>query len=196
MLQLKSISRRGQIWTFNTNDGFDVLSYSTDIIYPTKLREELKNESFTAVDRGTDGNIFWEIHQGQYREVVDKDSIEYLRTTARIANRDLLWLEDDCATLEITNTPPAWAPTNTCAISQTKDGKSTYLCFDGGSGLESAKGTDDEYRTLGDWTWVGKIKIPFRLTHYRSAKKVYEIKLSKAEADHAIDPSRFQNPEK
>ncbi len=167
---LKSISRFGTIKFFIPNK---VYSYRTNIIYPNMLREELRNSEEILVSRGTDGRTFWSWDGGKYSIIKNQAQIESMVETANSANRDLLWIEEELEHLVISVTPE-WANLSKC-MSGLKNGSVTYVCFDERTGLLTAKGNDQEYRTFSKWTRIKNIHIPFTLTHFQIGKKVYQF---------------------
>lgn len=186
---LKSISRFGLIKFFIPNK---VYSYKTNIIYPNMLREELRNSDEILVSRGTDGQNFWSWDGEKYSIIQNQNQIESMQKTAHIANRDLLWIEDELDHLAI-SAAPEWATLSKC-ISGLKNESVTYLCFDQRTGLLTAKGNDQEYRIFSNWKKNKNIQLPFTLTHYQNGKEVYQVNLDGAVENEDIDQSLFLQP--
>jgi len=193
LLGLKSISRVGKIEIFSDQGKSTVFSYRTDLVYPTKLREEIKGNNAVLVDRGTDGFSFWKRDKDQYQEETNEDQKNYLRSTAERANRDILWIKEEFDVIELISKPPSWAKNSQCLTAK-KDEIIQYFCFEKETGLLVAKGGANEYRLFQKWTKTGRVMIPFRLTHFQNGKKTYEIVLTEAVVDQRIEPSRFLSP--
>lgn len=194
LLSLKSITRIGKIQFFAIKDSpfSGTFSYHTDIIYPSKLREYL-GETQILVDRGTNGSYFWERKENRYLEVQDTEQKRQMRETAERANRDILWIQDEFDFLKISPYVPNWAPDSKCLVGS-KNSSETYICFDNGTGLMSAKGNQEEYRLFLKWTKIKNILLPFQIIHFRKKEKAYEILLNSVDIDHTIDPARFLLP--
>ncbi len=58
----------------------------------------------------------------------------------------------------------------------------------------NAKGNSEEYRLFSDWKWANKLRIPFRLVHFRKQKIAYDIRLKKVLLNTQINPLRFEMP--
>ena len=193
LLALTSISRIGTIEFFGpTASASETFRYHTDIEYPTRLREELTGAR-VLVDRGTDGTAYWEWTGEKYESVADPLKQTSMRETAERANRDVLWLTEEIGPLKMAATNPAWAAADHC-LEGWKNSERVYACFDRATGLMTAKGCDEEYRLLIDWTLAGAIKIPMRLRHFRDGKLAYEVRLDRVEVDQGIERKRFENP--
>lgn len=185
LMKMQSISRYGQITFYKPNGAKENLCYHTDIIYPIKLREQIKGKEI-AYDRGTDGKLFWLWTGSQYEFTNDGQLIDYMRNTAERANRDMLWVKKD--NFEIMSILPSWVPSNSQCIQEIKTNNSTkrMYCFDASTGLLNALGSASEYRIESDWRSVGNIKLPFRLTHYQNGVMVYVVQLDYAELNKEI----------
>ena len=195
LMQMQSISRYGNILFYSLNNLGKNYCYHTDIIYPIKLREQIKGDQIL-YDRGTDGISYWSWLDNQYQFIDDKDKDlqDYLHKTAERANRDMLWVLKESYSYDIMSSLPIWAPSNTQCIQQIKSGIHRIYCFNNDSGLLSALGNDEEYRFESDWRQVGDIKLPFRLTHYQQGKVAYEVQLSHAELNNPTSDSQFIKP--
>ncbi|MCC2625972.1 MAG: hypothetical protein K0R14_1845 [Burkholderiales bacterium] len=195
LMQMKSISRYGKITFYSPDNTSKTYCYKTNIIYPTKLREQIKSDQIL-IDRGTDGVSYWSWANDHYQFINDKDTEarDYLQKTAERANRDMLWVLKEADAYNIMPLPPAWAPANTQCISQINSGKQRIYCFHNYSGLLLALGNNDEYRIESDWKTVGAIKLPFRLTQYQKGKIAYEVILNHAHFNDVIAASQFTKP--
>lgn len=195
LMQMQSISRYGHISFYSQGNPTENYCYHTDIVYPQKLREQIKDKQIE-YDRGTDGVSFWLWSGSQYEFTKDKKLIDYMLDTAERANREFLWVtkeSDNFVALPIT---PSWAPSNSQCIQAIKAKNSikrTY-CFDISTGLLNAHGSSSEYRLESDWREVGNIKLPFRLTHYQNGAMVYEIQLDYAKLNDFIPHDQFIKP--
>lgn len=192
LMHMESISRYGQISFYAQGDLNGSYCYHTDIIYPNKLREQIKGK-LIEYDRGTDGVSFWLWTGAQYERSEDKDLIGYMRDTAERANRDLLWVKKEAGNFEMILTPPSWAPNNSQCVQAKNETKRTY-CFDTSTGLLNALGSSAEYRLESDWREVGNIMLPFHLTHYQNGIMVYEIQLDYAKLNEFIPNEQFIKP--
>lgn len=194
-LQMQTISRYGNITFYSPNNLSENYCYHTDIIYPTKLREQIKSNQIL-IDRGTNSISYWAWINNQYQFLDDKDQDlrDYLRKTAERANRDMLWVLKESDSYDIMSSLPIWAPSNTQCIQKIASGLNQIYCFDNHSGLLVALGNNEEYRIESDWRQVGNIKLPFRLTHYQQGKIAYEVQLHHAELNKPISNSQFTKP--
>ena len=167
LMKMQSISRYGHI-TFHEQK--DSLCYHTDIIYPTKLREQIKGKEI-AYDRGTDGNSFWLWTGSQYEVTKDEKLIDYMQRTAERANREILWAKKETNNFDII-TSLSWAPSHSQCIQEieAKDINKRIYCFDTSTGLLNSLGNGEEYRLESDWRQVGNIQLPFHLTHYQALR--------------------------
>lgn len=195
LMKMQSISRDGQITFYQQKTGGENLCYHTDIIYPKKLREQIKGEKIE-YDRGTDGNIFWLWNGSKYDYTQDQQVIAYMRDTAEHANRDMLWVKQESDNWKVILTVPSWAPKHSKCIQEIKSKKTTKrtYCFDTSTGLLNALGNKKEYRLESDWRSVGNIKLPFRLMHYQNGVMIYEVRLNNAELDKKISDAQFFKP--
>lgn len=196
LIKIKSISRYGNIDFYTQNKLNDSFCYHTDIVYPTKLREQIKGKEIQH-DRGTDGISFWLWTGTQYEFTQDKELTDYMLGAAERANRELLWLKEESNSFDIVSSPPSWAPQDSQCIQvvKSKDKIKRIYCFDTATGLLSALGNDNEYRLETDWRQVGNIKLPFRLSHYLNGLVAYEVQLERAEIDEVIPNSQFIKPD-
>ncbi len=72
LMNMQSISRYGRI-TINENKTKNNFCYHTDIIYPIKLREQIKRDGKKIMyDRGTDKTSFWMWNGSKYEYIVDR----------------------------------------------------------------------------------------------------------------------------
>jgi hypothetical protein len=189
LIGLQSISRYGRIDFYNNSDK-ESYCYQTDIVYPTKLREQIKGKEILH-EKGTDGVSYWLWNGNQYEFSTESEVIDYMNKTAERANRDMLWIKNEAQNYNLT-TLPFWALNqNQCIQEMTSFRK---YCFDTETGLLNAFGTDDEYRIVSDWRNVGNIKIPFNLTHYKDHQILYEIHLDHAELNKIISDEQFRMP--
>lgn len=195
LMKMQSISRYGHITFYEKDKIKDNLCYHTDIIYPTKLREQIKGKEIE-YDRGTDGASFWLWTGSQYEFTEDNKLIDYMRGTAERANRDMLWVKKKSSNFNII-TSPSWAPSDSQCIQEikAKDAKKRIYCFDSSTGLLNSLGNAEEYRLESDWRQVGDIKLPFRLTHYQNGAIAYEVQLDHAELDKTITTDQFVKPD-
>lgn len=192
LMEMQSISRYGQI-SFYQQGTKENFCYHTDIIYPNKLREQIKGGQIE-YDRGTDGVSFWLWTGNQYELTDDKALIQYMHLTAERANRDLLWVRNECTKFEMMDFPPAWAPENSQCIQANEGNPKRAYCFDLSTGLVNAIGSSEEYRLESDWREVGNIKLPFHLAHYQKGVMIYEIQLDYAKLNDFILDIQFQKP--
>lgn len=195
LMQLKSISRYGNINFYNQNNLKNNYCYHTDIVYPTKLLEQIKGGKIIH-ERGTDGISYWLWTGNQYEFTADIDLKNNMHDTADRANRDIMWVKKDSTNYHVIFSLPYWAPSNNQCIQQIQ-GKNTIkriYCFDTVTGLLSALGSDEEYRLFSDWRAVENIKIPFCLTHYQNGKIIYEVQLDHVELNKSIPDIRFIKP--
>ncbi len=194
LLNLKSISRFGTIEFFNENHPGPIgkFQYHTDIIYPRKLREELRNDKIL-VDRGTNGEKYWEWTGSKYELVSDIEKQKSMSETAERANRDILWLTEEIKDMKRAQHTPSWAGKDLC-LEGVKERVVIFVCFDRQTGFLSAKGNDEEYRLFSEWTRVKSVQLPFRLTHFRQMKPAYEIILNQVDIDRVINSLRFDPP--
>ena len=159
LMEMQSFSRNGRITFYEKNIAKNSFCYRTDIIYPSKLREQIKNEKIE-YDRGTDGNVYWLWNGNQYEFTEDEKLIDYMRNTAERANRDALWLKKEFANFGM-STIPSWAPNHSQCMQEINPkgtSKRTY-CFDESTGLLNALGSTEEYRLESDWRSVGNVKL-------------------------------------
>jgi hypothetical protein len=198
--QMQSISRSGSIKFYQSKGTIDKFCYQTNIIYPSKLREQIKdiNKKQIIYDRGTDGTRYWLWNNNQYEFTDDEALKHYMKTATEQANRNILWIAKDINNFDIMSSIPDWAPKfNQCiqqkAI-QSADIRRIY-CFDNFSGLLSALGSDKEYRLESDWRNVGNIKLPFHLTQYQQGNITYEVQLDHAELNSQISALKFTKPD-
>jgi hypothetical protein len=194
VLNLHTITRSGGI-EFYGQGAMGKFIYRTAIVYPSKLREELKG-AYVLVDRGTDGNNFWAWSGKKYSSVQDAALRQSMKDTATEANMDALFLTEEYHELKMSRHAPTWAGGSKCLMGKKSDSQDSisYICFDSNTGLITAKGNDGEYRLYDDWRAVSVVTIPFHLTHYHDGKKAYEITLAEAVCNDPIDDSRFQQP--
>lgn len=195
LMKVKSISRYGNIAFYAENKLKDSYCYHTDIVYSTKLREQIKGKEIQ-YDRGTDGISFWLWTGAQYEFTKDTELTDYMLGTAERANRELLWLKEESDRFDMISTP-FWAPQDSQCIQvvQSKDKIKRIYCFDTTTGLRAALGDDNRYRLETDWRQVGNIKLPFRLTDYQNGSIVFEVQLERVEVDRAISNSQFVKPD-
>lgn len=195
LMKMETISRSGHIAFYEKNSLKENLCYHTDIVYPKKLREQIKGKKIE-YDRGTDGNNFWLWNKSQYEFTEDKALIDYMSKTSERANRDMLWVKEESDNFEVISIPPSWAQSHSQCIREIKSRNSIkrIYCFDTSTGLLNALGSLEEYRLESDWQQVGNIKLPFHLTHYQNGVKVYEIQLDHAELNREISDSQFIKP--
>ncbi len=184
---LRSISRSGTIKFFIPNKTY---SYNTYIIYPNMLLEELKTTKEILVSRGTNGKKFWSWDGKSYSFVEDLNLVEQMRQTSRVANRDVLWAEQELGFLKVVATPN-WAKENKCLKGEKSE---VLVCFDSESGLLTAKGTEQEYRLFSNWTKAGALSLPFSLIHYQKRQKVYQIELKSVRENKIINLEIFERP--
>jgi hypothetical protein len=193
LMGMVSISRFGSIKFFGSSAGeSESFTYRTDIVYPNKLREELKGQRIL-VDRGTDGAVFWQWTGTGFETVRARGEVKSMSETAERANRDILWLKDEIADLAVSTRIPAWAADSTCLEGAWR-GSDGFICFDPARGLMTAKGNDNEYRLFSQWRRAGKVSVPFHISHFAGGRMVYEILLSRVEVDGPIDAARFSPP--
>ncbi len=193
--KMQSISRYGHITFHNPNGAKDSFCYRTDIVYPTKLREQIKGKQIE-YDRGTDGTSFWLWTGSQYEFTNDEKLIDYMRNTAERANRDMLWVQK--GNFEVMSILPSWAPSNSQCIQEikTNNSKKRIYCFDTSTGLLNAIGGGaDEHRIESDWRSVGNIKLPFHLTHYQNGVMIFDLQLDYAELNKEIPDFQFTKPD-
>lgn len=195
LMKMQSISRYGQISFYVQDSPKESFCYHTDIIYPKKLREQIKGKQIE-YDRGTDGVSFWLWTGTQYEFTVNKALIDYMHTTAERANRDLLWVKKESTKFESMPIPPSWAPINSQCIQRIKAENSIKraYCFDESTGLLNALGSSEAYRLESDWREVGNIKLPFHLTHYQNGVMVFELQLDYANLNDFISDVQFLKP--
>lgn len=195
LMKMKSISRYGQISFYVQDSPKENFCYHTDILYPKKLREQIKGKQIE-YDRGTDGVSFWLWTGTQYEFTEDKSLIDYLHTTAERANRDLLWVKKESKKFEVMPIPSSWAPNNSQCIQAIKEENSIKrsYCFDASTGLLNALGSSEEYRLESDWREVGNIKLPFYLAHYQNGVMIYELQLDYAKLNDFIADAQFLKP--
>jgi hypothetical protein len=193
---MATISRHGRIVFYTQENAMRHYCYHTDLVYPKKLREQLKNTHEILHERGTDGDLFWIWNKAQYEYIEDENLKEDMIDTATRANRDLLWVLDEADNFEVMQSLPSWAAANSQCIQEinANNANQRIYCFDEKTGLENATGTLEEHRMFSQWTKVGNIKIPFRLTHYVNNIVVYEISLDWATLNEDIADIQFQKP--
>lgn len=195
LFQIQSISRHGHIAFYIDNKNSENYCYHTDIIYPTKLREQIKGKEIL-YDRGTDGISYWLWIGNQYEYTQDHALIDYMRDTSERANRDMLWVAREADNYTVLATAPTWAPYNNQCIQQIKSSKIKRIyCFDNNTGILSSFGNDEEYRLLSDWQEVGNIKIPFHLSHYQKNKIIFDLNLDYAYLNKPIPDKQFMKPD-
>ena len=195
LMKMQTISRYGHITFYENNKIKDKLCYHTDIIYPTKLREQIKGKEI-AYDRGTDGTFFWLWTGSQYELTQDKNIIDYMRGTAERANRDMIWVKKESKSFDVISSPPSWAPSNSqCIQGIDRDKIKCIYCFDTTTGLLNSFGSKNEYRLETDWRQVENIKLPFRLTHYQNGEIAYEVELDSADLNKTISSTQFVKPD-
>ncbi|MCW8452594.1 hypothetical protein [Legionella quinlivanii] len=193
LLTMQSISRYGQITFFRESYPKESYCYHTDIVYPGKLREQIKGRQIE-YDRGTDGTSYWLWTGNQYEFTDNKALIDYMKNTAERANRDLLWVRKESGKFTLPPSTPSWAPENSECI-QAREGKpKRAYCFDSSTGLLNAIGSQEEYRLQSDWRTVGNLKIPFHLVHYQNGAMVYELQLDHAKLNDVILEIQFHKP--
>lgn len=190
--EMETISRDGNIVIIDEDDVKSTYCYHTDIVYPSKLREQLKAEKIF-LERGTDGDNFWLWNGMQYEFTDDRVTKDYMIDTANRANRDMLWLVQEADKFDLMPSPPSWAPQNSHCIQDTTSTR--IYCFDSSTGLENGIGIVNEYRLVKDWRRVGTIMLPFLLDHYANGTQVFTIQLDWARLDHEIADSHFTKPE-
>ena len=188
--ELKTISRHGTISFYNQPKINGIYRYRTDIVYPIKLREQIKGMK-VLVDRGTNGITFWSWSGAHYKVLDDIALKTYMRNTAEQANRDILWLKDEMKNIHIAVKSPVWAPENSQCLTGVEKSKQYYFCFSESTGLTNAKGWSEECRLISDWRNLDYIKEPYRISHYKNGLLMYEVQLDKAVLDKAIDDKQF-----
>src|SRR5262249_4768498 len=119
LMRMQSISRYGHISFYENNKLQDTLCYHTDIVYPTKLREQIKGKEI-AYDRGTDGIDYWLWTGSKYEFTEDKNLKDYMRNTAERANREILWIKKESGKFDVISNPPSWAPSYSQCIQEIK----------------------------------------------------------------------------
>ena len=195
LMQMQSISRYGKISFYEQGYFKESYCYHTDIVYPKKLREQIKGKNIE-YDRGTDGVSFWLWTGSQYEFTGDKELISYMRSTAERANRDLLWIMKQSKDFEMVTNTPLWAPSNSQCIQviHAENSIKRTHCFDITTGLLNAFGSSDEYRIESDWREINNIKLPFKLTHYQNGVIVYEVQLDYVKLNDFIPDTQFLKP--
>lgn len=195
LMQIQSISRYGKIDFYDKNKVKTSYCYHTDIVYPTKLREQIVGQKILH-DRGTDGVFYWLWTGKQYEFTEDPQIETSISDTAQQANRDMLWVAKESSNYALTAVP-VWAPNRSQCIKQieARDSIKRMYCFDNSTGLLDAVGSDEEYRLLSKWNPVGNIKIPFQLTHYQKGHIIYVVKLDHADLDKTISEELFSKPD-
>jgi hypothetical protein len=91
LMKIQSISRYGQISFYVQVSPKESFCYHTDIIYPKKLREQIKGKQINTIGELMGYHFGWTGTQYEFTE--DKALIDYMHTTAERANRDLLWVK-------------------------------------------------------------------------------------------------------
>lgn len=191
---IQSISRDGVIDTFE-NGIPHTYRYHTDLIYTDKLREQLKNDDMTLVDRAKNGNTYWTWTGESYVYHQDSGLITMMDETARRANRDILWVLDAVNEYRVMDKNPAWAEKNNACIENTNT--AWVYCFDLESGLISAIGNDERHRFVSAWRRAtpSNLQIPFYLRDVIQGEVSSIIMLYDAQANIEIPESRFEKPE-
>ena len=108
LMNMQTISRHGYINFYERGHLQGHNCYQTDIIYPNRLREQIKGNELL-FDRGTNGVIFWSWIENQYESINDQNLINYMQSTAERANRDLLWITEEYKNLHSVYYRPSWA---------------------------------------------------------------------------------------
>lgn len=196
LMKMQFISRYGYMDLYHDGRLKERYCYHTDIIYPDKLREQIKGSTIFN-ERGTDGISIWAWTGTQYQLIsTDKTQLDYMRDTAERANRDMLWAAQEFGPFKVLANAATWAPdSNQCIQAlRAKQGIKRIYCFDVSTGLLNAVGSLKEYRIETDWRQVGNIKIPFRLTHYQNGVVAYDVQLDHAELNKLIPISQFKKP--
>ena len=195
LLQMQSISRHGQINFYTNNKLTGSYYYQTDIVYPVKLREQIKGDQIL-YDRGTTGLSFWLWMNNRYEFTDNEELKNYMRDTAQRANREMIWIEKEANNFALMFLLPYWAPHHSQCIQQMKSTNNTrrVYCFDNFSGLLFAIGDNNEHRLVNNWKQVGNIKIPFNLIHYKQGSIVYEVQLDRVKLNDSIPDSQFIIP--
>ncbi len=190
---MQSITRQGNIVFYEHDNEIGRFCYRTDLVYPTKVREQLKSDVIFH-ERGTDGVLFWLWEGSQYAYTEDQDIKDHMLDTANRANREMLWVIQESENYRLMPSPPGWAPDNSLCIQGINSNQPNY-CFDETTGLINVIGNLAEYRWVGAWTQVGTVKIPFQLKHYVNGELMYSIQLDVAELDHTILDDQFIKPD-